>query len=131
MEHVGGDVNGLALDLVGPTSVVPQAADDGTDVTLGHGDGLSVVERLDGGEELSVLLCEVGELQQVDGALAGGGLSPDTLEGLAGGGDGDIDILLGSLVDGADNLLGGGVDDLEGLLVDTLNPLVVDEPVEC
>jgi len=35
--------------------------------------------------------------------------------------------LLGGLADGGDDLLCGGVDDLEGLLVDTLNPLVVDE----
>jgi hypothetical protein len=33
-------------------------------------------------------------------------------------------------VDGADNLLGGGIDGLEGLAVDTLNPFVVDEPME-
>lgn len=31
---------------------------------------------------------------------------------------------------GADNLLGGRVDDLKGLLVDALDELVVDEPVE-
>lgn len=130
MEHVGRDVDGLALDLVGPAGVVSQAADDGADVALGHGDGLSVVEGLDGGEEVGVLLGDVGELVQVDGTLGGGDLLPNALERLARGGDGDVDILLGSLVDGTDYLLGRGVDDLEGLLVDALDPLVVDEPVD-
>ena len=31
-------------------------------------------------------------------------------------------------MDGADNFFGGGVDGLEGLAVNTLHPLVVDEP---
>jgi hypothetical protein len=33
-------------------------------------------------------------------------------------------------VDGADNFFSGGVDGLEGLAVDTLHPLVVDEPAQ-
>ncbi|KAJ3486862.1 hypothetical protein NLG97_g6532 [Lecanicillium saksenae] len=41
---------------------------------------------------------------------------------------GEVDILLVTLADGGDDLLGGGVDDFKLLLVDTLNPLVVDEP---
>lgn len=55
---------------------------------------------------------------------------PGTLEGSASGLDGDIDILLGGLVDGGDDLLVGGVDGLEGLALDTLDELVVDEPAE-
>lgn len=55
---------------------------------------------------------------------------PCTVEGLAGGRDGDVDVLLCGLADGCDDLLGGGVDDLELLLVDTLNPLIVNEPSE-
>lgn len=76
-----------------------------------------------------VLLNEVGELCQVPASLLGCGVTPFSLESLAGGGYGDIYILLGSFVDVADNLLGGGVDDLEGLLVNTFDPFVVDEPV--
>lgn len=128
VEHVRSDIEGLALDLVCPTSVVPDATDDGTDVTPGHADGLAIVEGLDGGQQVEVLLGEVGELEQQDAALVRGGLAPRSLEGLAGGGDGEVDVLLGSLAHGADDLLCCGVDDLEGLLVDGLYPLVVDEP---
>lgn len=128
MEHIRGDVDGLALDLVGPAAVVPQAAGDGADVALGHGKRLAIVERLDGGEHVQVLLDKVGELGQHDAALLRGGLLPDAIEGFAGGLDGYVDVLLGGLVDGADDLLVGGVYDLERLLVDALNPLVVNEP---
>lgn len=125
------DVERLALDLVGPPAVVPDAADDGADVAPRHVDGLAIVERLDGGELLRVGLDEVGELQQQATALAGGGGPPGALEGLAGGGDGRVDVLLGGLADGADDLLVGGVDDLELLLVGALNELVVDEAADC
>lgn len=127
MEHVGGDIDGLALDLIGPTTIVAEAANNGTDVAAGVGDGLAVVERLNSGEELEVLLGEVGELEEEVTSLLGGGLPPLALEGLASGGDGQVDILLGTLADGGDDLLGGGVDNLELLLVDTLSPLAVDE----
>lgn len=127
VEHVGGNVDGLALDLVGPTGVVSQAANDGTDITAGVVDGLSVVERLNSGEELLVLLGEVGKLQHVGTSLLGSSLLPFALEGLSGSGDSKVDILLGTLADGGDGLFGGGVDDLELLLVNTLNPLASDE----
>lgn len=130
MEHVGGDVNGLALNLVGPSSVVSDAASNSADITLGHGDGLAIVKRLDGSEELEVLLNEIGKLNHQDGSLLGSNLLPCGLERLAGGGDSKVDILLGGFANGGDDLFGGGVDDLELLLVNTLNPLVVDEPAE-
>lgn len=130
MEHVWADVEGLSLNLVCPTSIVPYAADDGGDVSLCHRDGLSIVQRLDRGKQVSVLLEEVGQLQQVQAPLLGCGVPPYALESLPGGGDRSINIFLGSLVDGADDLLGRRVDDLELLLVGTLNPLIVDEPGE-
>lgn len=129
MEHVWANVKGLALDLVCPTSVVPYAADDGGDVSLCHGDRLAIVKRLDRSQQISVLLEEVGQLQKVQTPLLGRRVPPYALEGLAGGGDRDVDIFLSTLVDGADDLLGRWVDDLELLLVDALDPLVVDEPV--
>lgn len=58
----------------------------------------------------------------------GRGLLPGCVESLAGSRDGGIDILLSSLADRSDDLFGGGVDDLELLLVNTLDPFVVDEP---
>jgi hypothetical protein len=64
VEHIGSNINGLALDLVGPTTVVSEAANNGTDITTGVGDGLSVVERLNSGEKVEVLLSEIGELEE-------------------------------------------------------------------
>jgi hypothetical protein len=88
VEHVGGNVNGLASDLVGPSTVVAEAGNDGTDVAAGHGDGLAVVEGLDSSEEVEVGLGEVGKLKQQLAAGVGGRLAPCGVEGLAGGGDG-------------------------------------------
>ena len=59
----------------------------------------------------------------------GSSVLPDSLEALARSGHSDVDILLGGFADRGDDLLVGGVDDLELLLVNTLNPLVVDEPM--
>lgn len=99
VEHVGGNVDGLALNLVGPATVVTDAGGNGADIALGHGDGLAVVKGLDGGEQVEVLLDKVGELEKQAAALRGSDLAPCGLESLAGGGDGEIDILLGGLTD--------------------------------
>jgi len=131
VEHLGSNINGLSLDLVGPTTVVSEAANDGTDITTGVGDGLSVVERLNSGEKVEVLLSEIGELEEEVASDLGRSGSPLALESLAGSGDSQVDILLGTLADGGDDLLGGGVDNLELSLVDTLNPLAADEAGDC
>jgi hypothetical protein len=127
VEHVGLDINGLSLDLVGPAGIVSESANDGGNIATGVADGLSVVERLNSGEDLLVLVADFGELLEEDTTLVGGGELPLSVESLAGSGDGEIDVLLGTLADGGDDLLGGGVDDLELLLVDTLDPLAVNE----
>ena len=97
MEHVRRDVNRLALHLVGPTSVVPYASKNSTNITTSHADGLAVVEGFDSGKEVRVLLNQLCELKQVDTPLLGRGVAPCGLEGLAGGCYGDIDILLCAL----------------------------------
>lgn len=129
-EGIRVGIDNLALNLVGPASVVSQAASNHADVSLGHTKSLSVVERLNSSEEIEVLLNQIGELDQQLASVLWGLLSPWSLECLAGCSYCNIDILLGGLADGADNLLGGRIDSLEGLAVDTLNPLVVDEPGE-
>lgn len=123
-------VDGLALDLVGPATVVPQAAGGSSHIALGHGDGLSVVQRLDGSQLVEVGLHQLGQLDEQLATGLGGGVPPLAIEGLPRSGDGNVDILLGGLGDGADDLLGGGVDDLEGLLVYALDVLIVDEAVK-
>lgn len=118
----------LSLNLVCPATIVPYAADDGTYVTTGIGDGLAVVKRLDSGEELSVLLEEIGQLEQQAAPLVWCCQPPYTVEGLAGSSYGDVDVLLGGLGDLSDNLLSGGVDNLKLLLVNALDPLAIDIP---
>ena len=130
-ESLGVGVNGLAVDLVGPATVVTKTSGGVGDINLGHGDGLAVVQSLNGGQDLDITLEEVGQLGEEAATLGGGHLSPDTLEALAGSLDGNVDILLGGLVHRDNGLLVGGVDGLEGLAVDALDEFVVDEPVEC
>lgn len=127
-EGLGVGVNGLTGDLVGPATVVAQAASGSGDVALGHGDGLAVVQSLNSGQGLDVALEQVRQLGEHAATVRGGHAAPGTLEGGASGLDGNVDILLGGLVDGGDDLLVGGVDGLEGLALDTLDELVVDEP---
>jgi hypothetical protein len=129
VEGIRRSLDDLALDLVCPSTVVPQATGTGTDIALGHGDGLAIVQRLDGGEEVDVLLKQIGELVEVLSALLGGYLPPRAFEGFPRGRYGDVDVLLGGLRYGADDRLVGGVNDLERLAVDALDPLVVDEAV--
>lgn len=123
-------VDNLALDLVGPASVVSQASSDHTNITLGHTKSLAIIERLNSSDKIQVLLDQIGELNQQLASVLWCLLSPGSLECLAGGSYCNIDILLGGLGDGADNFLSSGVDGLESLSVDTLNPFVVDEPGE-
>ena len=127
VEHAGSNVNGLALDLVGPTSVVAESLAHSADITARHVDGLSIVEGLNSDEELAVLFDNIGELEEEDSALVGRHLPPGTLKGITSSLDGDVDVLLGGFADGSDHLLRGGVDRLEFLLLNTLNPLIVDE----
>jgi hypothetical protein len=121
-------VDNLALDLVGPASIVSQATSNHRNINLCHSDGLAVVERLDGSQEVGILLNQIGELNQQLATVLWGLLSPCALECLAGSSYRNVDIFLCGLVDRADNLFGGRVDGLEGLAVNTLDPLVVDEP---
>lgn len=120
-------VDNLALNLVGPAGVVVEGTSSHADINLGHGDGLSVVESLDSGEGVEVLLHEVGELVEQLSTVLWGLTSPWSLECLTGSGDGDVYILLGCLVNGCDDLLGSWVDGLELASVNTGNELVVDE----
>jgi hypothetical protein len=130
VKHVRGNINGLASDLVGPAAVVTNAADDTANISTGHCDRLAIVHRLDSGEEVQVLLDEIGKFEEERGAGARRGSAPCCVEGLASSSDSKVNVFLGSLADGGDDFFGGRVDDFELLLVDTLDPFVVDEPVQ-
>ena len=89
--------------------------------------GLTIVERLDSGKSSGVLFEKVGELYEELATVLGGDLSPASLEGLTSGGNGNVDILLGSFLNRANDLLVRWVDGLKGFVVDTLDPLAVNE----
>ena len=129
VESIGNGVDDLAFDLVRPSTVVPQTASAHADIDLRHRHGLAIVQGFDGRELFQVLLEEVCELVEVFSSLLRRHRLPFTLERFPGGGNGDVDILLGSFVNGDNGLLGRGVDGLEGLAVYTLDEFVVDEPV--
>jgi hypothetical protein len=128
VEGIRAGVDNLTLNLVCPTTVVPQAASCGRNVNvLGHAESLAVVEGLDGGEQIGILLEEIGKLHKELSAVLGCLLSPWAVEGLACSIDGDVDILLRGFLDRADDLLSRRVDDLKGLTVYGLDEFVVDE----
>lgn len=56
VECVGCRIDNLALNLVGPTSVVPQTSSSSCYIdVLSHAEGLAVVESLDSGEKVGIL----------------------------------------------------------------------------
>lgn len=80
-----------------------QAANACTNVALRHGDGLAIVERLNGSQKVQVLLEKVGEvMEQLPSRLWGCGF-PLALESFARRGHSDVDILLCRLVDRTDD----------------------------
>jgi hypothetical protein len=128
-EGIRVGINGLALNLVRPATIVSQTSRNHTDIHLRHGDCLAIVQRLNGSEDIQITLDQISKLDEQAAAVLWRDMAPSGLESLARGGDGDVDVLLSGLGDGADDGLVGWVDDLEGLAVDALNPLVVDEAV--
>lgn len=87
VEGRGVGVDNLALNLVGPSTVVSQAARGGHDITGGHGNGLSVVERLNGGKGLDLTLHQVGKLAEKLATVATGLVPPCAFKSFARGGD--------------------------------------------
>ena len=128
-EVVAADRDGLAVDLVGPAGVVAEAVDHQRQVGVAAlADRLAVVERLQLGQLVDVLLDQVGELVHQAAAVAGVHLAPGAgVERLAGGLDRQVDIGGIPLGDLGDDFLGRRVDRLERLAADAVAPLAVDQ----
>ena len=75
-EVIAADRDRLAVDLVGPAGVVAQAVDHRGQVALRLGDRLAVVERLELGQLVDVLLDQVGQLVHEPAAVGGVHLAP-------------------------------------------------------
>ena len=96
-------------------------------LALGLGDRQAGVEGLEFGEPGLLGLDGVGDPVQDAGALAGLHLRPRAVgEGLAGGGDGEVDVLLLAGGGGGVVRVGHRVQDVEGLAADGVNELAVD-----
>ena len=99
-------LNDLAVDLVGPSAVVLETVSRGSNITLGNAESLSVVESLDGSKSVNFTVKELAEFLEELATGLGGQLAPrafDIVEGLSGGIDGNVDILLGSFLYGSDD----------------------------
>ena len=117
------------MDLVGPAGVVAEAVDHQRQVAVAAlADRLAVVERLELGQLVDVLLDQVGELVHQPAAVAGVHLAPGAgVERLARGLDGQVDVGGVPLGDLGDDLLGGRVDRRERLAAGAVAPLAVDQ----
>jgi hypothetical protein len=129
VEGIGCCVNNLALNLVGPTAVVPQATSAGGYIDVSsHAECLAVVQSFNRGQEVGILLEEIRELHKKPSSVLWCLFPPWTIEGFAGRSNGDVDIFLRSFLDGANDFLGGGVNDIKSLAVHRLYEFVVDKP---
>lgn len=106
-------LDSLAVDLVRPSTVIPEGGGALSHVkSLSSAERLSVVEGLDGREDVSVSLDQFGDLDKDLSSLESGSVqSPSSVESLAGGFDGDFDVGLDTLGNGGEDFAGGGVDD--------------------
>lgn len=106
----------LTVDLVGPSTVVSEDSGRLSDVeALGDREDLSVVESLEGGEDVDVSLNQRGDLhQQLASLETGSVLAPSRLEGLVGTVESVVDIGGETLGDLDEDLTGGGVVDAAG-----------------
>ena len=88
-------------------------------------DGLAVVERFEQRELLGVLLDDVGDLVQNDGARGLVGIAPG-LERLPRRIDGGVHVFLGGVGDGGELLAVGRAEHVERRAVGGVNPLAAD-----
>ena len=124
--HVAGQHVGLAGVGEQAAGEVAEVVDRVRDVDGARlADGLAVVERLDKGEMLGVLLDDVGDLVQDDGALGLVGLAPG-LERLPCRVDRAIDVVFGGVGDGGELLAVCGAVGVDGAAVGCVDPLAAD-----
>jgi hypothetical protein len=127
VEGVRSSINHLALNLVCPASIISEAADASSNIAHGHGDGLAIIQRLNGSQCLGLPLKEIRELVQVLATIAWRNRAPFSFKCGASGLDGNVDILFGGFVNMGDDRLVRRIDDLESLAVNSFYKLIVNE----
>ena len=126
-----GNRNGLALQARRPSSHVAEHVDRAADVVAARiGHRLAIVERLEFGELVSVLLEQVAEVPDELRAVGGRDARPRSgLERLPRRVHREVDIGLVARRDVGDDLLRRRIFDLEGLAALGLDPFAVDQHV--
>ena len=121
--------NGRAGHLGGPAAhVAEHVRGQGHVGDAGDGDGLAVVDRLELGEFLQILVDQLGQLPHQLAALGAGHARPRTfVEGAARRRDGTVDVLLVGLGDLGQHGPGRGVVDRKGLARGGGDPLAIDQ----
>jgi len=117
-ERIVEGVDGLAVNLGGPSGVVAKHVGHHGHIDVARfKDRFAVVECLQLGQLVDILLDQVGDSPQDLASFAGGQLPPrssEVVKRLAGRGDGLVDVVRAGFGDLGQNLAGGGVDSVEG-----------------
>lgn len=117
------------MDLVRPTAVISETSGAHTDIDLGHAERFAIIQGFNGSEELEILFEKICKFHKISASLLCGDVPPRCLKGLAGDGDGMVNIFLRGFMDFANRFFGGGVDDFESLAILAFDEFVVDETV--
>jgi len=106
-------LDGLTVDLVGPSTVVSEDGSGFSDIeTLGNGKSLSVVEGFKGSKDVDISLHQGSDLHEQLASFETGNVeSPGGVESIVGSIKSDLDVGSETLGDLDENLTGGGVVD--------------------
>jgi hypothetical protein len=112
-ELVLAGLDSLTVDLVGPSTVVSEDGSGFSDIeTLGNGKSLSVVERLEGSEDIDISFHQGSDLHEQLASLETWNVeSPGGVEGIVGGIKSDFNVGSETLGDLDEDLTSGGVVD--------------------
>lgn len=122
-------INNFSFNLVCPTTIISQAASSGSDITLRHANRLSIIERFNCSDGITVLFDQICEVYEVLATLLWCNFVPCCFECFTCSGDSDVNIFFCGLRDWTDDFLVWRVDNLKSLAINTLYELVVNEPL--
>jgi len=114
-ELVLAGLNGLTVNLVGPSTVVSEDSSGFSDIeTLGNGKSLSVVEGFEGSKDVDISLHQGSDLHEQLASLETWNVeSPGGVEGIVGGIKSDLNVGSETLRNLDEDFTSGGVVDAE------------------